>query len=96
MKKCIFLAFSCLLGATATHAQDEVETTVETDVVSQYVWRGLDLGQASLQPTLGISYKGLSLSAWGSVGLTNANDHREIDLTLGYTISGLNISITDY
>ena len=96
MKKCIFLAFACLLGATATHAQDEVETTVETDVVSQYVWRGLDLGQASLQPTLGISYKGLSLSAWGSVGLTNANDPREIDLTLGYTISGLNISITDY
>jgi hypothetical protein len=30
------------------------------------------------------------------VGLTNANDPREIDLTLGYTISGLNISITDY
>ncbi|MBE6271517.1 MAG: hypothetical protein E7101_11300 [Prevotella ruminicola] len=96
MKKCIFLAFACLLGATATHAQDEVETTVETDVVSQYVWRGLDLGQTSLQPTLGISYKGLSLSAWSSVGLTNANDPREIDLTLGYTISGLNISITDY
>ena len=96
MKKCIFLAFACLFGATATHAQDEVETTVETDVVSQYVWRGLDLGQASLQPTLGISYKGLSLSAWGSVGLTNADDIREIDLTLGYTVSGLNISITDY
>lgn len=96
MKKCIFLAFACLLGATATHAQDEVKTTVETDVVSQYVWRGVDLGQASLQPTLGISYKGLSLSAWGSVGLTNANDNREIDLTLEYTISGLNISITDY
>lgn len=96
MKKYIIFAFACLFGATATQAQDEVETTVEADVVSNYVWRGLEMGQASLQPTLGVSYKGFSLSAWGSVGLTNADDNREIDLTLGYTTGGLNIGITDY
>ena len=96
MKKYIIFAFACLFGATATQAQDEVETTVEADVVSNYVWRGLEMGQASLQPTLSVSYKGFSLSAWGSVGLTNADDNREIDLTLGYTTGGLNIGITDY
>lgn len=96
MKKCIILAFACLFGATATQAQNEVETTVETDVVSNYVWRGLEMGQVSLQPTLGVSYKGWSLSAWGSVGLTNSDDNREIDLTLSYTTGGLNIGITDY
>ena len=96
MKKCIILAFACLFGATETQAQNEVETTVETDVVSNYVWRGLEMGQVSLQPTLGVSYKGWSLSAWGSVGLTNSDDNREIDLTLSYTTGGLNIGITDY
>ena len=79
-----------------TIAQDELETTVAADVVSQYIWRGQDLGHVSLQPTLGIGYKGLSLSAWGSVGLTDSQDTKELDLTLAYTVGGFNIGITDY
>lgn len=31
----------------------DVETTIAADVVSQYIWRGQDLGNVSLQPTLG-------------------------------------------
>ena len=73
-----------------------VGLSLSSDVVSSYIWRGQDLGNVSLQPTLGVSYKGLSLSAWGSVGLTDPNDTKELDLTLGYTIGGLNIGITDY
>ena len=78
-----------------THAQ-EIETTVSGDIVSSYIWRGQDLGNVSLQPTLGIGYKGFSLSAWGSVGLSDPADTKEFDLTLGYTVGGLNIGITDY
>ena len=96
MKKYIFIAFACLFGTMNLQAQDKVETTVEADVVSQYIWRGMDLGHVSLQPTLGIGYKGLSLSAWGSVGLTDPDDNREIDFTLSYTTGGLNVGITDY
>ena len=95
MKKIVLMAMLMATGMSAT-AQDEVETTVAADVVSQYVWRGQDLGNVSLQPTLGISYKGLSLSAWGSVGLADADDTKEFDLTLAYSIGGLNIGITDY
>ena len=95
MKKIVLMARLMATGMSAT-AQDEVETTVAADVVSQYVWRGQDLGNVSLQPTLGIGYKGLSLSAWGSVGLADADDTKEFDLTLAYTIGGLNIGITDY
>ena len=50
----------------------------------------------SVQPTLGLAYKGLSLSAWGSAGLSNPADTREFDLTLAYTIGGFNIGVTDY
>ena len=94
--KGLFLAGLLLLGATAAEAQDTVETTISADVVSQYIWRGQDLGNVSLQPTLGVSYKGLSLSAWGSVGLTEASDTREFDLTISYTVGGFNAGITDY
>ena len=49
-----------------------------------------------VQPTLGLAYKGLSLSAWGSVGLSNPADTKELDLTLAYSTGGFNIGITDY
>ena len=79
-----------------TFAQDEVETTVSGDVVSSYIWRGLDLGSTAIQPTLGVGYKGLSLTAWGSYGIANPEDTKEFDLTLGYSLGGFNIGVTDY
>ena len=50
----------------------------------------------SLQPTLGIGYKGLSLSAWSNVGLSDPADGKELDLTLAYSVGGLNVGVTDY
>ena len=85
-----------LAVSLATLAQEKVETTICGDVVSSYIWRGQNLGNVSLQPTLGIGYKGLSLTAWGSVGLSDPSDTKEFDMTLGYTIGGFNIGITDY
>lgn len=85
-----------LVASATALAQDEIETTLSGDVVSSYIWRGQDCGHASLQPTLGVSYKGLSLSAWGSVPLTDASDTRELDLSLSYTIGGLTVGVTDY
>ena len=58
--------------------------------------RGQDLGAVSLQPTLGIGYKGLSLTAWGSVGLSQPEDTKEFDLTLAYETGGFHIGVTDY
>ena len=97
MKKIFFSCLALLLfGAATAKAQDTVETTIGTDFVSGYVWRGLELGDVSMQPTLGVSYKGLSLSAWGSVGLSNPADTKELDLTLAYTIGGFNVGVMDY
>ena len=99
--KRVFRLFSLmalsLFGEAAAEAQEtKVETTIAADVVNQYIWRGQELGNVSLQPTLGIDYKGLSLSAWGSVGLTDPDDTKEFDLTLAYSIGGFNIGVTDY
>ena len=83
------------LGMTAM-AQDKVETTVAADFVNQYIWRGQDLGDVSVQPTLGIAWKGLSLTAWGSVGLSDNDDTKEFDLTAAYSVGGFHIGVTDY
>ena len=95
MKKIVLFAMGLVLSST-TLAQDVVETTIRGDLVSSYIWRGQDLGSTAIQPTLGVGYKGLSLTAWGSYGLVNADDVKEFDLTLDYTIGGLSIGITDY
>ena len=96
MKKILIITAILSAVAVTAKAQDTLETTIGTDVVSQYVWRGQDLGAVSVQPTLGLAYKGLSLSAWGSAGLSNPADTREFDLTLAYTVGGFNIGVTDY
>ena len=94
MKKIFAMILLC--GATMAIEAQEISTTIGSDIVSSYIWRGQDLGGVSLQPTLGLEYKGISLSAWGSVGLADPADTKEFDITLGYTIGGLNIGITDY
>lgn len=95
MKKILLLMMGLVAGATA-HAEDGVETTVAADMVSRYIWRGLDAGCTAIQPTLGVGYKGLSLTAWGSYSVTDPDDTKEFDLTLGYSVGGFNIGITDY
>ena len=69
-----------ILGAAVTFssaasAQEKVTVNGNIDLVNNYVWRGMDQNSGfSVQPTLGLSYKGLSLSAWGSQSLTNNAD----------------------
>ena len=76
-------------------AQDKVEFGVGADVVSKYLWRGTDLGGPSVQPSLSVAYKGLSLTAWGSIGF-DSEDDKEVDLTLAYETGNFSLSVTDY
>lgn len=113
MKKIISLALMAMtLLPTATLAQEEQETPeielvkesdfkayVQADLISHYMWRGIDMGGISIQPQAGISWKGLSLTAFGNAGF-DKDDPQEFDLTLGYAKSfgkwDLNVGITDY
>lgn len=98
MTRRLGFAAALLMAATMTvSAQDKVEGTVSADVVNQYIWRGTECGEASVQPTLGLSYKGVSLTAWGSTELNPSGKYpKEFDLTLGYSTGGFNIGVTDY
>lgn len=92
----LFCLAAVCMAAVAANAQDKVEGTIATDVVNQYIWRGQNLGDVSVQPTLGVAYKGVSLTAWGNVGLSDKDDTKEFDLTLAYTTGGFHIGVTDY
>ena len=96
MKKVGAMALGLMAFVPGAMAQDKVETTIAADFVSQYYWRGQDLGAISLQPTLGLGYKGLSLTAWGSVGISEPSDTKEFDLTLAYETGDFHVGVTDY
>lgn len=80
----------------AVGAQDKVEASVGADVVSSYIWRGQNLGNAAIQPTASVSYKGFSLGAWGSYGIVNSDDTKELDFTASYSAGGFTVAVTDY
>ncbi len=94
-KMMLLFAIIGLASASGIKAQDKVEASVGADLVSGYIWRGQDLGGVSIQPGAGLSYKGFSLSAWGSVGF-EGTDTKELDLTLGYEYGGFSVGVTDY
>lgn len=96
-KKTLALVAIALLGLTTTASAqgDEVEASVEANLVSKYLWRGLEKGGVSLQPAVSVGWQGLFLKASGSVGLSK-DDGEEIDLELGYRLAGFNIGVVDY
>lgn len=54
MKKRILL-IALLFCSVLAQAQD---VFVTADFVSSYIWRGMDSGNASVQPSLGVNWKG--------------------------------------
>ena len=86
---------ACFFGTNDVKAQ---EFTVQGDLVSSYVWRGVYQTGASFQPTLGFGIGGFSLTAWGSTdfsSMSDPNKGKEIDLTAAYAFgeSGLSLSV---
>ncbi len=91
-------AFLCATAAAlpaAAEGQEKIEASVGLDLVSGYIWRGQELGDVSLQPSVSVAWKGLSLSAWGSASW-DSDYAKEFDLTLGYSVKGFSVSVTDY
>ena len=79
-------------------AQDKVTVNGRADFVSNYVWRGSDQNSGfSVQPYLGLNYKGFTLSANGSQSITNASDGaQEFDVNLSYAYKGWSLTVSDY
>ena len=73
----------------------EVEGTMSVDLVSSYMWRGIDKGGISVLPTGKISWRDFSFKIQGATGF-DKDDAKEVNLSLGYQLGLANFGITDY
>jgi hypothetical protein len=98
MKKVKFLVVVlALTGAMVSNAQ----FSTGVDLVSNYVWRGVqqDLtygkGTPNIQPSLSYTLGNLTIGTWGSYGILGTV--KEVDLYASYAISDLfSVTVTDY
>ena len=98
MKKIILAALMAITFFPVSAQDDnnqDFQARASLDLVSNYLWRGIDMGGISLQPELGISWKGLSLVAEANKCFKDGGVD-DIDLTLSYSRWGFNIGVIDY
>ena len=93
MKNTILLLLSFLSFFTPLNikAQDRVEPYMTADLTSAYLWRGQKNAGFSLQPVLGIKWRGLNFYVWGNEQLSPPAGQdpikHEIDFFLKYSIT---------
>lgn len=95
----LLIALLVMTSFTEVRAQETTESpiSVGADLVSRYVWRGLDFGNApAVQPTIELALGNFAIGAWGSYTL-NSSSYLEADLYASYSFDfGLSVIATDY
>jgi hypothetical protein len=100
--KSMALAAVVFTGSMSLHAQKETSNfSIGADLVSRYIWRGLDLGGSSphIQPSIEYAFgeSGLAIGAWGSQSLGGITTGAEADLYLTYSFADMfTVGLTDY
>ena len=97
MKKLILYAALLSIGLTSVPA--EAEVNISADMVSRYVWRGADFGNAaSIQPGISYSTGAFEVGAWSSWALVgnSAGEANENDLYVSFAAGPVSITVTDY
>ena len=99
MKKLLLTATLLSIGLTSVPATADghgSSISIGADIVSRYVWRGVDFGDgASVQPSISYASGAFEIGAWSSWGLTS-NGANEKDLYLSFGAGPVDITITDY
>lgn len=98
--------FALLLFTTGITVAQDLSLNVGADLVSLYVWRGLNVNNAvNIQPALTLSVSGFSAGFWGSYSIFNYQTEnpysQEIDTWISYTYefkNGMSMGaiVTDY
>lgn len=96
MKKMKVLAIAVIAMLSMTTMSVKAQSfSVGADVVSSYVWRGVQYSGVSVQPAIDFSAGNFTLGAWGSTSLDGT--YREMDLYTSYAFDfGLTAGLTDY
>ncbi|WP_291862460.1 TorF family putative porin [Marinilabilia sp.] len=91
-----------MISGNILMAQNETETTknkvnvsVNADLVSRYVWRGLLYSpNVNVQPTLGLTAGNFFAGAWASYGFSDK--YAEVDFYAGYSLGNFTLTLSDY
>lgn len=97
--KLLTLAVALFAGLGSTAQAEGFK--VGADVVSSYVWRGLELDNSpAIQPALSYTFagSGIVVGAWGSYSVSESNGSRykEVDLYATVPVGPFNLTLTDY
>ncbi|MBI4649180.1 MAG: hypothetical protein HY738_21950 [Bacteroidia bacterium] len=99
----LFVVFTCFLHYSwcqdTTEAENQLGVAPGGDLVSRYVWRGMDCFNApAIQPYIFFSYKNFTVGTWGSIALAKIDSltKYETDLYLAYTYKFITVSVWDY
>ena len=96
---CSLISISLINTVSAQQDSCKGRLDISADLMSRYIWRGLNLGGSSpsIQPGIEYTNGNFALGAWGAYSFSNAVTSQEMDLYLGYTIADrFNVTITDY
>jgi hypothetical protein len=71
-------------------AEESIDFELRADYFGKYIWRGQNISDDPVfQPSISACYKGLTVSIWGNLELTNINgnsgDFSEVDYSLDYS-----------
>lgn len=96
MRPVLLLLAVILLGSVRPAAAQSF--SLGADVVTRYVWRGVDFGESmSVQPALEFSAGALTVGSWASYSISAsgayANEH---DLYASVALGPITVGITDY
>lgn len=95
----VVLALALFAGALPQSANGQTpEFSVEGEVVSRYVWRGLSISRdLNIQPSASVTIGAIDLGLWSSWGMEG---YKEIDWSIGYSLElprgSLYVAVIDY
>lgn len=94
----IFIVLLSIISSAV--AQERVTAYSTVDITNHYLWRGQRLADVSIQPVLGIKWRGLNFFAWGNTQVAPPANHDpvkfEIDLFLKYQLTPrFNVALKD-
>jgi hypothetical protein len=96
----LFFALMVFFNFNAAFAQEEEAEesplSLGADLVSRYVWRGVQLSASpAIQPSIEYSFGNFTVGTWGSYTFAH-EDFQEVDLFLSYSINSFSITLNDY
>lgn len=102
--KIVFALSLIALCSVSLQAQEESPLQIGADIMSRYVWRGVDLGgnSPSIQPYINYNLSTsdskhvLTLGVWGAYTFSETSN-QEVDIFATYTFNELlSLTVTDY